>query len=171
MLILILAIALGVGLGMGMAGGDTATYTAAFDTWEKAVKKNVKNDKRKKEAKEIVKTSRGIFKTKIKETKPVMEAYLDLDNRYDVTMKDYEASLKQLNAIFIEFDKQVLDERYRLKDTLTDNEWKKSLKYVKKKMSKMQKKVKKAVKKQEKARAKELKSIEKAEKKEKKKKE
>ena len=167
MLIAILAISLGIGLGMGvgMGGGDASTYTAVFDTWENAVSKNVKNDKRKKEAKKIVKTGKGIFKTKSKEAKPVVVAYLDLDNRYDVTMKDYEKSLKQLNAIFIDFDKQVLDERYRLKDTLTDKEWKKCLKYVKKEASKKRKKVNKAYKKQEKGHDKQVKKIEKQEKK------
>jgi uncharacterized protein YerC len=168
MLISIIVVSLAVGLGVGMSGGGPEVYAESFDSWEKAIKKYVGDD-REDEAKKLIKASKKSIKETQKQAKGALDLYFAVDQDYHATLDDYDNAIATIEDIWDLADKQLVEDRYKLKALLKDKEWEKCIKYTKKKMSKTRKSVKKAVKKSEKERAKQLKKIEKREAKEKKK--
>jgi hypothetical protein len=169
MIMSIIIVAVAVSLGVGLQGDAVEVYAETYDVWEKAINKYVGKN-RKEEAKGIFKASKKSLKEQQKEANHVVIEYFEVDQRYDATLEEYYAALAAFEEVWTRADKNIVDDRYKLKELLTDKEWEECIKYTQKKTSKTYKKVKKAVKKAEKDRAKQLKKIEKAEKKEKKKK-
>jgi histone H1/5 len=165
MITAMIIVSISVALGAGLSGGGPQPYEEIYKHWGKAIVKYVDDDEREKQAEEIKKTAKKLLKETRKGANEALEQYFAVDQRYDATLEDYEAAITSLNKVWIIADKQLIGERFKMQEVLTEKEWVKCVKYVEKKMSKVRKDVKKGVKKQKKSHAKQVKKLEKEEKK------
>ena len=165
MLTATIIVAISVALGVGLSGGGPEPYQETMDNWEKAISKYVDDDAREDQAKAVMKAAVKSVKDSEKVVDEALQNYFDVDMGYTATAEDYEAAIKALDDVWIIADKQLIDERFNMKEVLTDQEWADSLKYLKKKMKKVSKKIDKGVKKLEKNQKKAEKKLAKKEKK------
>jgi hypothetical protein len=156
----LIIIAITTSLGTNESGGPDL-YKKSLDNWEKAIKRYVGDDEREKQAEILLKETRSSIKEARQGSGKALAQYFEVDQRYDATMVEYEAAIATMNDFWLAADKQLADDRYALKEVLTEKEWAKCTKYTKKKMAKIRKNVIKSVKKQQKERAKQLKKREK----------
>ena len=150
MLTATIIVAISVALGVGLSGGGPEPYQETLDNWEKAIKKYVDDDAREDQAKAVLKDAVKSVKDSEKVVDEALDHYFAVDRGYAATAEQYEAAIKALDDVWIIADRQLIDERFNLKEVLSDQEWTDSLQYLKKKMKKVSKKVDKGVKKLEK---------------------
>ena len=165
MLTATIIVAISVALGVGLSGGGPEPYQETLDNWDKAIKKYVDDDAREEQAKTVLKAAVKSVKDSEKVVDEALKKYFAVDRGYNATAEEYEAAIKALDDVWIIADKQLIDERFNMKEVLTDQEWTDSIKYLKKKMKKVSKDVDKGVKKLEKKQIKAEKKLAKKEKK------
>ena len=165
MLTATIIVAISVALGVGLSGGGPEPYQETLDNWEKAIKKYVDDDAREEQAKAVLKDAVKSVKDSEKVVDEALQQYFAVDMGYNATAEEYEAAIKALDDVWIIADKQLIDERFNMKDVLSEEEWTNSLKFMKKKMKKVSKKIDKGVKKLEKKQKKAEKKLAKEEKK------
>ncbi|MCP4197942.1 MAG: hypothetical protein GY762_12405 [Proteobacteria bacterium] len=149
-----------VTMGLGFSGEERGHYRETIKRWHAAVIEHVEDEEREKKALEIITDMAKDIIQAHEKTNPIFQQLLVVDKNYESTLEDYQAIIASLGSLWRDSDKSLIDKRFALQETLTDEEWRRCIGEVQKKMASYRKKVAQLVKKQEKERAKQLKRLE-----------
>lgn len=142
MLTLIFLIA-GITAGSAMLAGSGGVdpWKAALDAWEDGVSDTIEDDTKEEAAEKIVQDARALLTDMRLKQNEAMKRLFDVDKAYGATEADYAPALEELNAVWIDSDKQFIDLRYKIKALLTDAEWMTLVEHVKQEMEEVKEEV------------------------------
>jgi hypothetical protein len=153
-----------VTVGLGLPDNTPEPYEKSLKNWKMAIIDYVEDEEREKKALEIIANFAQTLKQTQEENNASFEHFFAIDRRYDATMKDYEVAITSLGAIWSKNDEKMIDGRFELQNTLTEEEWLLCLDDVKEAMSKFREKTVKKVEKDKKKRTEQVEKIEKSKK-------
>ena len=112
-----------VTFGLGFSGNEPLYYTESIKAWKRAIIEHVQDEQREQTALELVAGCAEDVKRAQAEVARLVENFVEVDTRYDVTLQDYETIIVSLNAIWRENDKALVAKRSEIRNILTEEEW------------------------------------------------
>jgi hypothetical protein len=100
------------------------------DAWEKAIKSVVEDKSRKKEFETEFKKTRAEIAERRTLLSKAMAAFLKVESRYDATQDDEEKAIHELNDVWTEQERWLMNKRFEMQEMLTPEEWQTALKQV-----------------------------------------
>ena len=125
----------------GGGGGVVDPWKELGDAWERGIHKVVDDDKTEASALMYVDQYRKTMDEMRLEQNAAMKRLFAADEKYDATLADYEPAIEELGNIGDRADSIILNQRYKVKELLTDKEFADLLADVQKKMAKVKKDV------------------------------
>lgn len=119
----ILIIALVGALFGPMLGPQLDQVKDSVAAWDTAVKKVVTDKEKQTEALALVDSVKEELKVRRTQFASALETFLKTDAVYGATAEDYEAAVVTLNTIWSEQEAWLVDQRFDLRDLMTDGEW------------------------------------------------
>ena len=137
-MITIICLIAGLAAGSALLGDSGVDpWKELGDAWEKGIHKVVDDDKREASALMYVEEYRKTLDAMRLQQNDAMKRLFAADAKYDATLEDYEPAIEELNNLWVRADSITLNQRYKVKELLTDEEFAEVLAVVQKKMAKV----------------------------------
>ncbi len=146
--------------GLGLPGDTPEHYKTSLKNWKLAIIEHVEDEDREEKALEIIDSAATNLITAREELVLVSRQLMEVDSRYNATMREYEDIITSVNALWRKADNTLITKRFEMQETLTEEEWLLCMGYIQKATSKLKVKMGKKVDQDTEKRARQIEKLE-----------